>query len=1060
MLQRLLIRAALSAMTMAILLTTGASAQLATGKVEGTVRDVDTGQPLQGAQVVVEGTRLGNVTNSDGYYFILNVPPGRRGVTFTFTGYQKTTVANQLVLAGQTLTVDASLSSTVVQLEGITVEGEGDALMPRDNTVTKQRMTAEVIAETPSTRLEDLMVLQAGVQIGGGGARNRALRIRGGRLGEDGMVVDGVMVRNYTADVDAGGGGWRFDFEEGTQSQDATPLEFSTAGIEQVDIITGGFQAEFGNAQSGIVNIITKEGGTDYSGNMRFTSDGLNPRTSDYGYNQLMASIGGPVPGTRDNLRFFASGEAQGMEDRSFTHADEGFRAIDQTFVDRLNTSVKNDPYFEGRQPYSLEGFQTARQFYADKLSTADYPVNSSLFSAPNPVRLPGNWGDRTMGQGKVTFTPLQSLKFIGTANWSRYQHSYPQGGTGEADGNYFQDGIIDLNNPLMSEIYEPLFAKAPFKLAGETSIYIPQSYARKAKTATALFGADWDFYRSASNSGSFKFRYMNMKNVEINNAMQKTNWERDSFMGWSAHEIQFEVETYPNRDGLDTKALQEALFIDGDIYWKQNVPMEMPFNMSRQTLYAVYYRYLREQQHNFKADVDFQLGRYNRLKGGYQFTNLKNFRFTTTGGSTLRDPRNLFEYNPHVMAFYVQNRTDLGDFVFDYGIRYDQAKPRDNWGITNIDIWGEHVFPKTLSEWSPRFDVGFPVTDKAQLRFSYGVFTQLPSLNQVFGGSSGGSAMMNPGDLEYARTDAFEAGVSYLLTNDMMLDWVTYYKDITGNVSRKDFFRDYYAYKQERRIRTWTDGLSNRDVGNIKGMDLILRKRFSNNYSLNLMYTLQFSRTTASQSGSDFYEMLDAAVGETFLDPDELNPIDGDRTHQFSGIFNHVFPDDFRSGTLAGSIFKNLRTYAVFRLLSGQPSGGSSNAIGGIVYGTNYFRGRWSTNLDLRFTKSFRLAKRSRLEIFTEIFNALNHKHNVTYPSNYRYESYDTVTGGNDLVWSDDLTAFQKVRFNADFNADGVLTVEEAAMGEIAGRMVEATMDKRDWGLARRINAGIGISF
>ncbi len=155
------------------------SAQLSTGKIEGTVRDKETGQALVGAQVVVEGTRLGKVTNADGYYFILNVPPGRRSIIFTYTGRQTTTITDQLILAGQTTTIDVNLSSTVVQLEGITIEGESEVLLPRDNTVSKQRMTAESINASPATRLEDLMALEAGVQTGGEGGLSRGLRLRG-----------------------------------------------------------------------------------------------------------------------------------------------------------------------------------------------------------------------------------------------------------------------------------------------------------------------------------------------------------------------------------------------------------------------------------------------------------------------------------------------------------------------------------------------------------------------------------------------------------------------------------------------------------------------------------------------------------------------------------------------------------------------------------------------------------------------------------------------------------------------------------------------------------------
>ena len=199
--------------------------QLTTGKIEGTVLDQETGQPLVGAQVIVEGTRLGNVTNLDGYYFILSVPPGQRAITFSYTGYQKTTVAGQMILAGQTTTVDASLSSTLIQLEMISIQGESVVLLPRDQTVSKQRLTAEELRETPADKLEDLMILQAGVQTGGRDALARGLRIRGGRLGEEAMVVDGVTVRNYTAHpTKEWMGWWSGGLEVGTASQDATPL--------------------------------------------------------------------------------------------------------------------------------------------------------------------------------------------------------------------------------------------------------------------------------------------------------------------------------------------------------------------------------------------------------------------------------------------------------------------------------------------------------------------------------------------------------------------------------------------------------------------------------------------------------------------------------------------------------------------------------------------------------------------------------------------------------------------------------------------------------------------
>ena len=356
---------------MTLCLVVSALAQLNTAKIEGTVRDKDTGQPLVGAQITIEGTRLGNVTNQDGYYFILNVPPGRRNVIFTYTGYQKTTISDNLLLAGQTLTLNTTLSSTVVELGGITVESEAEALVPRDNTVSKQRLTSERIAEIPASKLEDMMVLEAGVQTGGPDALGRGLRIRGGRLGEEAMVIDGVTVRNYTADPFNSGLGWVWEQELGSLSEDATPLEFSAGAVEQVDIITGGFQAEYGNAQSGIINIVTKEGGPDWRGTARYTTDEINPRTNDFGYNQVVASVGGPIP-VIPNMYLQGSGEIQGMADRFASRANEGFRGINQDFVDRLNYGVRNDPYFGTMEEpaFSLESSR------ADVSTTPPRPAN------------------------------------------------------------------------------------------------------------------------------------------------------------------------------------------------------------------------------------------------------------------------------------------------------------------------------------------------------------------------------------------------------------------------------------------------------------------------------------------------------------------------------------------------------------------------------------------------------------------------------------------------------------------------------------------------------------
>ena len=1050
-------------MLLVFLFASNSFGQLSTGKIEGTIRDKDSGQPMSGVQVTVEGTRLGNITNADGYYFILSVPPGRRSVVFTYTGYQKTTVSEQLILAGQTTTIDFNLSSTVVQLDGITIEGESEILLPRDNTVSKQRMTAESIAASPATKLEDLMILEAGVQIGGEGGLSRGLRIRGGRVGEEAMIVDGVMVRNYTADPFRSGRGWAWEQELGSLGEDTTPLELSTGAVEEVDIITGGFQAEYGNAQSGIINIVTKEGSPSFQGNVKFTTDQMNPRTADYGYNQLQASIGGPVLGI-PNLFFYGSGEIQGMADMFPTHADEGFRGVNQPLVDRLNNAVRNDPVLGANMPaFTLDMFETGREFYAGKTGK-----NASLYSPPNPVRQPNNWGDRTLATGKITYAPIKRLKVISAINFSRFQRSYPN--------NYFETGRITPGMiPTRNWAADP-----------DTVVIIPQSYGRRTRTSNLLLGFDYDLYRSAERSASLQFRFSNFRTQDINSSNLKDNYIRDNtFMSWSLHDIPFEVETFPNREWPIDPEDKKTYFPDGETGWNHaaSYGYETPFNyVSGAELYWMTYRYLYEKQSNFKVDLDFQINRQNRAKIGFQTSLFNNHQFDIThlGFRTRRDLENEFNYEPRIYALYAQNRTDLGDFVFDYGLRYDSFQPKTNWGFRYGDQWGETFFPKNLNELSPRFDVAFPVTDKSQLRFAYGVFTQLPSMIFIYSGS-------NPGGLEMARTDAFEAGLTYLLSDDVILDMVAYYRDIDGNLATKEFFRDYWMEHTERRVRTSTTGYTNKDNGNIKGMDLTLRKRFSSNFSLNLMYTLQFSRTTGSQYNSyrDYWVFMDPTTGEHFTPPDELRPINGDRTHKISANFTYLFPQDFMAGSLANVFLRDFRINTIFTLNSGQPvydrvqnNYENQNVTwltrrGGVpIGGLNYFRERWKMNLDLRLSKSIHIGGTKRFSVFGEIFNLVNRKEPASYPANMNFQDHSHVTGGVDRDWDDPtLTDIQRVRFNADFNGDGILTVEEAAKGDIAASFLGTSFETSAgvmsasprwdaWGLARQIRLGLDFSF
>ena len=150
-----------------------------TGKIAGTVKDTQTGEGLPGVNVMIEGTQLGTVTNTDGYYSIINVPPGAVSIKFTCIGYQTKTIEGVRVSVGLTSKIDAKLSSKALEMGDVVVVADRPVI-EIDRTNTAAYMASEEIAQLPVTEVTELIQLQAGVTQDAEGQ----LHFRGGRSGE------------------------------------------------------------------------------------------------------------------------------------------------------------------------------------------------------------------------------------------------------------------------------------------------------------------------------------------------------------------------------------------------------------------------------------------------------------------------------------------------------------------------------------------------------------------------------------------------------------------------------------------------------------------------------------------------------------------------------------------------------------------------------------------------------------------------------------------------------------------------------------------------------------
>ncbi|MFQ5825551.1 MAG: carboxypeptidase-like regulatory domain-containing protein, partial [bacterium] len=174
-----------------------------TGKISGTVKDAENGEPLPGANVIIEGTTMGAATDINGFYFIINIPPGRYTLTASMIGYTSERKTQVKVMSDMTSKVEFKLSSTVVEVAGVTVVAERPAIQ-KDLTSSFQAFAGDEIADAPVENLPQLLEIQAGVSplevterasvirdVPGDG-----LHIRGGRENETAFLVDGVRVEN------------------------------------------------------------------------------------------------------------------------------------------------------------------------------------------------------------------------------------------------------------------------------------------------------------------------------------------------------------------------------------------------------------------------------------------------------------------------------------------------------------------------------------------------------------------------------------------------------------------------------------------------------------------------------------------------------------------------------------------------------------------------------------------------------------------------------------------------------------------------------------------------
>ncbi|MEL6672755.1 MAG: TonB-dependent receptor [Bacteroidota bacterium] len=294
----------------------GFGLQAQTGTLAGQVKDAESGQPMVGATVSVVGTYKGAFTDDQGRFRITGIKTGDYTVKFSFLGYAEKVYNGITISAGQTRNLEVDMSSSVTTLGEVEIVGER-GLIDLESGQSSSKVSEEDLAEMSVKNVQEVVAMQVGVQENPDG-----IQIRGGRVYETEYLVDGINAQDPLAGTGFG-------------------VDVNAGAVKNVEVITGGADAEYGNGSSGVILTRIKEGGSSWFANGTYTRDNFGTRVNEgFSWNteEGNISIGGPI--IKDKLTLFVSG--------SVFLSDNYFRAQ----ADQLHSSLfpSNDSMWAPRQ--------------------------------------------------------------------------------------------------------------------------------------------------------------------------------------------------------------------------------------------------------------------------------------------------------------------------------------------------------------------------------------------------------------------------------------------------------------------------------------------------------------------------------------------------------------------------------------------------------------------------------------------------------------------------------------------------------------------------------------
>ncbi len=811
-----------------------------TGKLSGQVTDKATGEALVGVNVVVEGmwsgdrlikfeTPTGAATDIDGTYFILNLRPGLYDVRVIYVGFREEVRQKVRVVVDRTTRVDYAMTSETIESDAVEVTAYAPLGVEKDVTATKQSYSLDDIESIAGVSdVSDILSLQADVV---------GENFRGGRAGEALYLVGGSSIVNPL-----------------TRSRAFRPI---TTALQEIEVYTSGFSAEYGNAQSGVVNMVTREGGQAWTSRLEVSS------TLPY-YKTWEGSVYDP-----ENLDYFGllSSVDEWLKENP---VDPGKPLFDvsfsfgPTYLPPRNVWPPNPLTRADSLQVARLGQLLWQQAIRDVGRDYDKSIDTRLdFSTGGPISKKATlfFATRQSTIQPVIPTPQPDLERQFVSNVV-----YRMNASNKFKFDFLYDNGYenDIGSQWLRWMFDQTLSVA------------------KINTTSLQYGVSWNHVFSPST-----FMDVRLKMLDLLTEQRVELLEEGEY-----------VETYSNATNwTDYTSPSEHRIGRPEDDWGD------------------------ERVSSFSADISLssQLNRFNLLKAGLQYNYYDLNVDMNNGLSTAGNFRKVkFRNFPYEGAFYIQDKMEFSGMIANIGMRMDfydlnteyftnqYAPLRDPDAVQDREI--EYIF-------QPRVGISFPISEKSVFRLNYGTFMQRPSFNQIFFDRvdirENIDFLGNP-QLEAEKTNAYDLGVVQGITDDVRLDVSAYYKDVS-NLIQDAFFEDF----QQNVYQTYV----NREYADIKGFHISLEKQngffrgyirynyesATANRPADLDVPVKFSET---RDGDPVFQL--PAPGDVFLN--------FDRTHKtvFNLRFRTARDNGF--DLMGFRPLANLNFSTTLRLMSGRP--------------------------------------------------------------------------------------------------------------------------------------------